>query len=86
MDQESIAVRLNPFPTPTWLADIGGFNTTKIIPALFTIVFIVWSIYTIIAVYHWFRYSHRSWLTVPVLALHIFVSLTLLLTAISGLR
>lgn len=86
MNPAEMPPALNPFPTPLWLQNSGGFEVVKILPAIFALVFIIWSAYTIIVVYHWFRYSHRSWLTVPALALHFFISITLLLFTISGLQ
>lgn len=47
-------------------------------------VFICWLIYTIVAVYHWIRYSHASLVALPAIAVHLFVSLVLFGYAVSG--
>lgn len=85
---------IDPFPRPTWL-DVGApdagaaasnFNLSDIYPAIFAIVFLVWLLYSLVAAYHWFRYGHRSFLTVPALAIHVVVSGTLMLLATAGLK
>lgn len=47
-------------------------------------VFAFWAIYTLIAVYHWIRYSHAALIATPAIALHLFVSLNLITYALSG--
>lgn len=39
--------------------------------------FLVWAIYSSVASYHWFRYSHASALAIPAIILHLFVSFAL---------
>lgn len=62
-------------------ADLSG-----VIPVLFSLVFIVWVIYTLVVIYHWFRYRHKSWFAVPLNAMHLFVSGTIIIFMISGLK
>lgn len=52
----------------------------------FTIVFILWLVYTIIAIYHWVRYGRNSWVAVPAVATHIVVSGALILFATAGFK
>ncbi|HEY4488931.1 MAG TPA: hypothetical protein VJA87_00380 [Candidatus Paceibacterota bacterium] len=83
--------KVDAFPTPSFFsADASsGFslpNVSTILPAVFAIVFCIWLMYTLVVAYHWFRYGHRSLLAVPVLALHIVVSGTLMLLATVGLK
>ena len=44
---------------------------------------IVWTLYTLVISYHWFRYSHGSRTVVPAVATHLVVSLLLALYAFS---
>ncbi len=48
------------------------------------IVFVFWAGYTLIAIYHWLRYSHASWLAFPAIAVHLLLSLMLMSYALSG--
>lgn len=36
-------------------------------------------IYTVAAAYHWLRYGHRSWITIPAILIHLAISGSLLL-------
>lgn len=80
-------------PTTTYEAfpPLFGFTGPESIdvaaaaPVILLIAFGIWLAFTLIAAYHWFRYAHRSWLTVPALAVHVFVSGSLFLYALSGL-
>jgi hypothetical protein len=47
-------------------------------------VFICWMIYTVVAIYHWLRYSHASLVAVPAIATHLFISFVLFGYAVSG--
>ncbi len=47
-------------------------------------VFAFWAIYTLVAVYHWLRYSHASWVAFPAIAAHFLVSFALMSYALSG--
>jgi len=51
---------------------------------LFYIVFGIWAIYTLVAAYHWLRYSHAPVTALAAIAAHIVVSLALLGYALSG--
>lgn len=47
-------------------------------------VFAFWALYTLIAIYHWLKYSHASWLAFPAIAVHLVVSVALISYALSG--
>ena len=71
---------LQPFAPP---ADFfkhlpNDFSTDTIVVWILLIIFAFWAIYTIIAIYHWLKYSHSSWVAVPAIALHLFVSFVLI--------
>ncbi|CAN5721321.1 hypothetical protein BH11PAT2_BH11PAT2_09200 [soil metagenome] len=84
MNAETSVAPLNPFP-----ALPGSFSasvsTSAFIPVALLIAFMLWVLYTLVVAYHWFRYGHRSWLAIPALAAHIFVSGCILLYMLSGL-
>ena len=48
------------------------------------IIFAFWALYTIVAIYHWLKYSHASLVAFPAIALHLFVSFVLIAYALSG--
>ncbi|MFA6408083.1 MAG: hypothetical protein WCW36_01225 [Candidatus Paceibacterota bacterium] len=47
-------------------------------------VFAFWAVYSLVAIYHWLKYSHASWLAFPAIAAHIFISFALMSYALSG--
>lgn len=48
------------------------------------IVFAFWAVYTVVAIYHWFKYSHASWVAFPAIAAHLFISFALMSYTLSG--
>jgi hypothetical protein len=62
----------------------GAINAHDITSAIFTGAFVIWVFYMVIAIYHWIRYGHNSWLMFPAIAVHVVVSGALLLFAVSG--
>lgn len=65
---------------------LPSFDISGIVPVVFTLLFVIWVAYTLIVIYHWFRYHHRSWFAVPAIVLHFFVSGAIILYMVSGLR
>lgn len=63
----------SPFTKPLYTINTSA-DFTSILTIAFFFIFFGWLIYTVIAAYHWFRYGHRSWLAVPAVAIHVFVS------------
>ena len=47
-------------------------------------IFAFWAVYSLVAIYHWLRYSHASWVAFPAIAAHLFVSLSIMAYALSG--
>lgn len=83
--------KVDAFPTPSFFSgdSASGFSlpdAATVLPAIFAIVFFIWVAYTLVVTYHWVRYGSRSFLTVPLLALHVVVSGTLMLLATVGLK
>lgn len=64
---------------------VGSLDARSVAAVVLAIMFAFWAIYTLVAVYHLVRYGHRSWLTVPAIGIHIFVSISLALYAVAGL-
>jgi hypothetical protein len=78
---------LQPFSVPSSFSDLlpNGISVGILIEWIFYIVFAFWAIYTIIAIYHWLKYSHASLIAFPAIALHLFVSFVLVAYALSGI-
>ena len=55
-----------------------------LVSIIFTLVFLTWAVYTIISIYHWMRYGHHSWIAVPAIGAHLFISAALMIFATSG--
>ncbi len=55
-------------------AIFGNVTSEAVLSVIFTLVFIWWTVYTLVAIYHWFRYGRSSWVAVPAIALHLAVS------------
>jgi len=68
-----------PFTFPTTV------NPQTVITIFFWMVIVYWTIYTIVAIYHWLHYSHRSAIAVPAIGIHLAVSFLLASYAVSGL-
>lgn len=54
-------------------------------PLTLFLIFGIWIIFTLASAYHWLRYSHRSWVTIPALGVHVFVSGTIMLYMLAAL-
>ncbi|MDD2657130.1 MAG: hypothetical protein PHD04_00495 [Candidatus Pacebacteria bacterium] len=79
---------LQPFAPPTALfkqfALSGAPSSGVLVEWTLLIIFAFWAIYTLIAIYHWLKYSHASWVAVPAIAVHLFISFALMSYALSG--
>ncbi len=62
----------------------AGVSYGDIIIWALYIVFAFWAIYSLVAIYHWLKYSHASWLAFPAIAVHLFVSIALMSYGLSG--
>lgn len=62
------------FGIPSFSLIPSSVSIESILSVVITIVFMWWAIYTIVVLYHWLRYGRESWLAVPALVLHFFVS------------
>lgn len=79
---------LQPFAPPSALfAQLnlpGTLYAGEVVTWTLYIVFAFWALYTLVAVYHWLKYSHASWVAFPAIALHLFISFALMAYALSG--
>jgi hypothetical protein len=79
---------LVPFAPPTALFSqlhiSISLSSGEVVAWALYAVFAVWALYTLVALYHWLKYSHASWVAFPALAVHFFVSFALMSYALSG--
>jgi tellurite resistance protein TehA-like permease len=61
-------------------------RASSAVAVIFSLVFVMWAIYTFVVIYHWFRYRHKSWFAVPIIVVHLFISGSIILFMISGLK
>jgi succinate-acetate transporter protein len=70
-------------PFPNFIAPLLQ-NQTTVLAIVFGLFLAVWFVYTGIVFYHWVKYSHRLAISIPSLAVHVFISIGLFLLAASG--
>lgn len=77
---------LQPFSPPAALLSYlpGGLSAGMVVTWALYAVFAFWAMYTLVAMYHWLKYSHASWVAFPAIALHLFISFALMSYALSG--
>lgn len=77
---------LQPFAPPTALLSYmpNGLSSGVVVTWALYAVFAFWAVYTLVAIYHWLKYSHASWVAFPAMAVHLFVSFALMSYALSG--
>jgi len=71
-----------PFDKPIFNLPSADFSS--ILTIVFFLIFVAWTIYTVVVAYHWFRYGHRSWLAIPAIVVHLIISGILILMIASG--
>lgn len=78
-------LQLQPFSLPPALSSLlPGFSAGIAVTWILYAAFAFWTVYTLIAIYHWLRYSHTSWVAFPAIGAHLLVSLALASYALSG--
>ncbi|MDD3531557.1 MAG: hypothetical protein PHV99_03155 [Candidatus Pacebacteria bacterium] len=79
---------LQPFAPPAGLSSLlpNELNLSAGIAIEWVLyaVFAFWALYTLVAVYHWLKYSHASWVAFPAIAAHLFISIALMSYTLSG--
>ena len=71
-------------PVPQFSLPPGTVTAEGVISVVITLVFIWWAIYTLVVIYHWFRYGRDSWLAVPAVVLHLAISVWIFVFATGG--
>jgi len=71
---------LQPFSPPTALLAYlpQGFSVGTVVTWALYAVFAFWALYTLVAIYHWLKYSHASLIAVPAIAVHLVLSVLLM--------
>jgi hypothetical protein len=77
---------LQPFSPPSALLANLSISPGIVVTWALYIVFAFWALYTLVAVYHWLKYSHASSVAFPAIAVHLFISFALMAYALSGTR
>lgn len=62
----------------------GTFSESAIVISILCTILAFWAMYTLIAIYHWIKYSHASWVALPAIAIHLFISLAIMSYALYG--
>lgn len=76
---------LQPFAPPAVFSHLSGtLSAGAAVEWVLFIVFAFWVVYTLVAVYHWLKYSHGSVVAYPAISIHLGVSLILMGFALSG--
>lgn len=70
-------------PVPT--VHVASIPLAQVVPVFFLLVFILWAVYTLIAAYHWLRYSNNITLALSMLTAHLVISAWLAIYTVSGL-
>jgi len=77
---------LQPFAPPTALLDHFhiSYSAGLLVEWVLYAIFAFWAVYTVIAIYHWLRYSHTSFLAFPAIGIHLYISFALMSYALTG--
>ena len=75
---------LHPFAPPSSLLATLPVSPGTVVVWVLYVIFAFWALYTLVAIYHWFKYSHASSIAFPAIAVHLFISFALMSYALSG--
>lgn len=62
----------------------NGLSADTIVQWFIYLVIAFWTIYSIVAAYHWFKYSHEAKIAYPAIVTHFIVSAILIAFTLSG--
>lgn len=65
--------------------NVAALPVAQVIPVFFFLVFFIWAVYTIVASYHWLRYSNNTTMALSAISVHLIVSAWLAVYTVSGL-
>jgi hypothetical protein len=75
---------LVPFHPPEGLGVSFAVSPAALTGWLFVAALLFWAIYTLVAIYHWIKFSHAASVAYPAIMLHLAVSGGIILYALSG--
>jgi hypothetical protein len=70
----------NPFMSSLF----GGVSSGQVLEWFLYAIFAFWALYTLIAIYHWLKYSHGALIALPAIGVHLFISVALMSYTLSG--
>lgn len=73
------------FHPPAFTNAIAGLPLSSIESFAIVALFVVWALYSMIVAYHWIAYGGFTHRGIPSLAVHVLVSASLFLFAMSGI-
>ncbi|HVM58768.1 MAG TPA: hypothetical protein VMT80_00325 [Candidatus Paceibacterota bacterium] len=74
---------LQPFSAPSFVHLVAP-SVGSLLGWFLVFILGCWAVYTLIAIYHWIRYSHNAAFALPAIATHLIVSLACVSYALSG--
>lgn len=83
---QPIGISTSSIPIPSFAVFSGVINPHTVLVVVFTLIFIWWAVFTLVAAYHLFRYGRESWVAVPAVAIHLLVSAWIFVFATGGLH
>lgn len=79
---------LQPFAPPTsilpFLSHLG-LSPSLVAQGALCLALLFWLVYTVVAMYHWFKYAHAFFTSIVALGIHLAVSLLLVTYILSGI-
>ena len=77
---------LQPFPSPSEVFSHFpvAVSTGAVVEWVLLGILVLWVLYTLVAVYHWLKYSHGSAMMYPAIGIHLGVSIILMGFAFTG--
>ena len=76
---------LVPFHPPQGLGINFNISPAALAGWLLAGALLFWAIYTLVAIYHWVKFSHAATVAYPAILVHLGVSAVIILYALSGL-
>lgn len=64
---------------------VASLPIAEVVPVFFFLVFFIWLVYTLVAIYHWLRYAGNTTLALSAITAHLVVSAWLAIYTVSGL-
>ncbi len=73
-----------PLPMKIFSFLMSGSSMGTFVTWAFYIIFAFWVLYTLVAIYHWLKYSHASLIAIPSIIVHLAISFALISYALFG--